>query len=168
MPDPASPKKTTEELLQDLGTSMMAGFQEMGNRFAKIENRQDDFEAWRARTSERVRGVVQTTSSADLAQEAALAEQVTSHQALAKDVAALKTESADQLAILGRLDKFASSTLVKRALQIIVTIGGIWLALHAAPPAPAVPQVLQAAPVLVTPAQPAPVVATPTSTEKDK
>ncbi len=139
MPDDAPPKKTTDDLIRDLGTSMVQGFQAIGKRFETIEERQDAFETWRKNNSERVKGIEATTSSADLAHDAALAKEITDRQSLAAEVAAIKGQNSAQLVILQRLDAIADKPVVKRLAWLAVAVATGWLTLHMVPPSQPLP-----------------------------
>ncbi len=142
MPEDSKPPQSVEDLIRGLGTDMAQGFQALGLRIGRLEPRLDELEAWRQRTSLRVGAVASTASNADLAQEAKIADEIVSRQALEK-----KVDTA--LAILTRLDGFASKPLVRYIAGLVGLAIVAWLTAHGQ--APQVIQQVAPAPTAVHP-----------------
>jgi len=88
------------------------------DRVSNLETRTASLEGRAQTVSERVRGA----SAADLSHDAKLAAEITAREALAADVATIKSTNEAQLAILARLDKVASNPTVKVVLFLIGTL----------------------------------------------
>lgn len=102
-----------------------------GERLMRSEKRQDDFEEWRARASERAK----QPSAVDLEQSAAIASAKVAHEALAKTVddqakklddIATKTDA--QTVILERLDRLTANPAVKLFGHALLVAFLYWLA----------------------------------------
>ncbi len=91
-----------------------------------VKERVTILESERTKLSGGVRGL--STSNAE--QDAQLAQERMAREALAKEVADLKTTNATQLAILGRLDRVASNPLVKTLGAMLLTAVLTYLASH--------------------------------------
>lgn len=88
-------------------------YKAINERMLRGERRADEFEDWRARASERVRG----ESKTNLGQDAAIAHIVTRVDAVETDTKALKLESSENLQMMRTLvadvRKFATNPTVK-------------------------------------------------------
>ena len=80
------------------------------------------------RLSDRTRDTSANASSADLAHESRLAQEIVARQELAAKLDALTTTQETQLAILGRLDKFAANPNIKIILAVLATALMSWAA----------------------------------------
>jgi len=77
-------------------------------------------------------GGVRALSTASLENEAQLAQERASREALAVQVEALRNTNETQLAILGRLDAITKNPLVKTMVAMLATAFLTWLAAHGA------------------------------------
>ncbi len=126
-----------ETMFKQIGNTTAAGFEAMGRRMTSIEDRQTDFETWRTRTSDRVRGALATTShisSSDLNQDAAIAELIKTTKEL-KDQAVLTTT------VMKGVEKALGNPIAKHLFMVLALAIIGWLAARGAPAA--VPQIVQ-------------------------
>jgi hypothetical protein len=137
-------KPTVEGLLSGLVDSTREGFKEVNANIALVANELDvlkgrsgviegrltELEGWRGRTSDRVRGIAATTSSADLEHSAVLANEILARQTLAMKVDALDAKQDVQLQILARLDSIAKNPIVKQVATALGTAVLTWLSLR--------------------------------------
>ncbi len=119
--------QTPEDMFRALGKTINDGFQNIANRLDGFENRLEDVESWRRRTSLRVGAIATSTSSSDLSQEARLA----AHDDKLKTI---DEKQNLQIAILTRLDGFASKPMVKYIAGLIGLAIIAWLTSHGAKP----------------------------------
>lgn len=118
--DESGAPKTVEELIRNLGTAMADGFQVLGVRIGRLEPRLDELEAWRKNNSDRVRGLAQKTSDADMGHDAKLAVEIVARHALEMKVDAINDKQNTQLALLSDIARFSKNPIVK---QIFTAIG---------------------------------------------
>ena len=102
-------------------------------RVVRGETRQDEFEQWRARASERAK----QPSQLDLEQSAQIAATKVAHDQLAEQVktqggaiASLMQKTDAQTVILERLDKLTANPTVKLFAHAVVVAFLYWLASH--------------------------------------
>lgn len=99
------------EANQEVGN---ASIRKLEERVTRAEGRQDAYEEWRLRNSERVKNMASDTSKVDLEHEAAIATIVT-------DVAAIKSDLATNTLVTTEVKKLLSSPMAKRVGQAAVT-----------------------------------------------
>ncbi len=144
-------EKSTEQLLTDLNKMLEIGFKEtnlnikeldanlglaiheidaLKDRVGTIETRMGGIEGWRQRNSERVKGLINTTSSADLSNEAAIAAEIVQRQDLQTKVDSILNDQKTQLAYLQTLIKVTENPWVRRIATLVAYAAATWIALR--------------------------------------
>jgi hypothetical protein len=143
IPRPSEP--SLKDLLTTLTMSVEEGFRELKGdfevmhgdvkglhgRMTSVETRVSVIENRGITSSDRVRAIARGVSSeADLAQQAALADEIVARKSLAEKVDALDQKQDAQLSILRRLDAVVKNPTVGRIASAVGTAILIWLANH--------------------------------------
>ena len=97
-------------------------------RLGVVEGRQTELDTRYQRNSDRVRGLVNQTSEADLTHESKLATEIVARQALSAKFDALDVKQDRQLAILESIQKLAANPFVKQVATAVGTAILVWLA----------------------------------------
>lgn len=126
MPDEKEP--TTKDLLE----AMRIGFERvnanvdlMRDHLDGVEARVGSLEKWRVGNSDRVRKMV---SEGDLTHDAKLSDEIVAREALAKRVEDLNAKQDTQLAILGRLERWAQRPMIRAIAHAVGVAILVWLA----------------------------------------
>ncbi len=110
--------------------SLMEDGKASNQRMSRFEVRLDGLEGRISRNSEGARGLADRTSSADLAHDAKIAEEITRRQDLAQRLTIIEMKTDAQTVMLERLVRVAANPLVQKIATAAGTAVLTWLTMR--------------------------------------